>query len=225
MDKQANLPLYQSHKGVRAAKIAGILKNADTNIDRRLLVFAGPNSPDPITVSEDYIAKHQPSEGGYYVLYQDGYESWSPAEAFEGGYERLLDTHGLVDAKRIRRAAAVAHEINRAYCEALGDFSQPSWLKAPAWQVRSAIQGVDFHLENPDADASASHRNWMKKKTDEGWAYGKKKDPETKTHPCLLPFSQLPKEQQVKDFLFKAVVHALLLDALDETRAQNTTVI
>lgn len=24
--------------------------------------------------------------GGYYVVYEDGYESWSPAEAFEKGY-------------------------------------------------------------------------------------------------------------------------------------------
>jgi hypothetical protein len=26
--------------------------------------------------------------GGYYVLYEDGFESWSPAKVFEAGYLR-----------------------------------------------------------------------------------------------------------------------------------------
>lgn len=26
---------------------------------------------------------------GYYVLYEDGYESWSPARAFETGYTKI----------------------------------------------------------------------------------------------------------------------------------------
>ena len=29
--------------------------------------------------------------GGYYVRYPDGYESWSPAEAFEDGYTLVED--------------------------------------------------------------------------------------------------------------------------------------
>lgn len=42
-----------------------------------------------VTVSEDYVKKHQPKVGGYYVRYEDGYESFSPAEAFEGGYKKI----------------------------------------------------------------------------------------------------------------------------------------
>jgi hypothetical protein len=49
----------------------------------------------------------------------------------------------------------------------------------------------------------------MKQKVDEGWVYGAVKDPEAKTHPCIVPFDQLPREQQAKDFIFRAVVHAL----------------
>jgi hypothetical protein len=31
----------------------------------------------------------------------------------------------------IEEIAKVAHEVNRAYCQALGDFSQPKWEDAP----------------------------------------------------------------------------------------------
>lgn len=37
---------------------------------------------------------------------------------------------------------------------------------------------------------------------------GKKKNPEKKTHPCIVPFEKLPKEQQTKDVLFMAVVRS-----------------
>jgi hypothetical protein len=37
-------------------------------------------------VSQQYANKHKPHAGGYYVVYKDGYQSFSPAEAFEEGY-------------------------------------------------------------------------------------------------------------------------------------------
>src|SRR5690242_8941417 len=101
----------------------------------------------------------------------------------------------------VQDIAKVAHEINKAYCESIGDFSQPSWEDAPQWQQSSASNGVQFHLDNPDAKPSASHESWLKQKTEEGWEYGKVKNPETKEHPCFVPYDQLPVEQQSKDFL------------------------
>lgn len=105
--------------------------------------------------------------------------------------------------------AKVAHEANRAWCQAHGDHSQPPWEAAPAWQVESAIDGVQFVLLNPGAPDSASHDNWSAHKRAEGWTYGPVKDPEARTHPCLVPFEDLPPEQQAKDRLFRAVVLAL----------------
>ncbi|HEY6019949.1 MAG TPA: RyR domain-containing protein [Candidatus Paceibacterota bacterium] len=104
--------------------------------------------------------------------------------------------------------ARVAHEVNRAYCEALGDASQPTWEDAPEWQRASARMGVDLHLSG-DFGPEASHVSWMKQKLEDGWVYGEVKDPVAKTHPCIVPFEQLQREQQAKDFLFRGVVHAL----------------
>lgn len=110
----------------------------------------------------------------------------------------------------IENAARVAHETNRAWCEAHGDTSQPSWEDAPDWQKNSALSGVRFHIANPDAGDSASHDNWMRDKKADGWRYGEVKDPDNKTHPCMVPFEALPQVQRVKDALFRAVVHAAL---------------
>lgn len=105
--------------------------------------------------------------------------------------------------------AKVCHEANRAYCETLDDPSQTFWEEAPAWQRDSAIKGVRFNLENPDAPASASHDCWLAEKLVTGWKYGPVKDPEKKEHPCFVPYGQLPLQQRLKDHLFKSIVKAL----------------
>ncbi len=104
--------------------------------------------------------------------------------------------------------AKVCHEVNKAYCESQGDFSQPTWEAAPEWQRASARMGVDLHTMG-DFGPEASHISWMKQKLEDGWIYGENKDAEAKTHPCLVPFYQLPVAQQAKDYIFRAVVHSL----------------
>ena len=103
--------------------------------------------------------------------------------------------------------ARAAHEMNRVYCEALGDNSQVPWDIAPDWQRTSALNGVDgvFQGNGP----GASHASWLKEKADTGWKFGPVKDPEKKEHPCFVPYDQLPREQQAKDYIFSAIVRAL----------------
>lgn len=106
--------------------------------------------------------------------------------------------------------AMIAHNVNRAYCLALGDDSQVDWDDAPDWQKRSALNGVKMIESNPDAGPSASHESWLKEKIDSGWVYGEVKDADEKTHPCCVPYDELPVEQKAKDFIFGAVVRQLL---------------
>lgn len=111
--------------------------------------------------------------------------------------------------------AEICHNVNKAYCESIGDHSQPSWEEAPDWQKESAINGVEFHLDN-DVTPEQSHMNWYVEKDKAGWVYGEVKDPEKKTHPCMVSYSKLPIEQRTKDFLFKAVCDTF--KARDEKR-------
>ena len=105
--------------------------------------------------------------------------------------------------------AIICHEANKALCETQGDYSQTSWNDAPEWQKTSAIKGVEFHLANPNAGTDDSHNSWLKEKEETGWKYGPIKDAEKKEHPCFVPYSQLPAEQQAKDYLFRGIVHSL----------------
>ena len=109
----------------------------------------------------------------------------------------------------VESIARVCHEINRAYCQALGDDSQLRWEDAPAWQKESAVNGVNFHLANPGASTDRSHNEWLREKDAAGWKYGPVKDVDKKEHPCFVPYDELPVEQKAKDFLFRAVVEAL----------------
>lgn len=104
--------------------------------------------------------------------------------------------------------ARVCHEVNRAYCQAIGDNSQPTWEDAPEWQKSSAMLGVELHLSG-EHGPEASHASWLKQKVEEGWVYGPTKNPITKEHPCMVPFEQLSPEQQAKDHLFRQTVHSL----------------
>lgn len=105
--------------------------------------------------------------------------------------------------------AMVAHQVNKAYCESLGDYSQPEWKDAPDWQKKSSLDGVHFHQADPFAEPSKSHENWMEEKRNAGWKYGPIKDPEKKEHPCFVDYNELPQEQKSKDYIFKAIVNTL----------------
>jgi hypothetical protein len=105
--------------------------------------------------------------------------------------------------------AIICHEANRAWCITHGDVSQPSWGKAPQWQVDSAINGVEHALKYPDATPEDMHNNWMAEKIADGWVWGEVKDPAAKTHPCMVPHAELPEFQRKKDVLFLAIVRAL----------------
>lgn len=111
------------------------------------------------------------------------------------------------DAARI---ACVCHEANRVYCASVGDGSQPGWNHAPEWQKQSAVAGVRFVYANPDSTPADNHASWLAQKEAEGWRYGEVKNAEAKTHPCFLPYDQLPPEQQFKDQLFRTIAKTML---------------
>lgn len=109
----------------------------------------------------------------------------------------------------VDQIARVCHEANLGLCEATGDFSQLPWEQAPLWQRESATKGVWYAIAHPAAPDSAQHDAWSADKVADGWTYGETKDDKAKTHPCLVPFDQLPPHQRTKDTLFRAVVRAL----------------
>jgi hypothetical protein len=114
-----------------------------------------------------------------------------------------------MNTQLIADIARVTHEANRALCITIGDDSQKPWDEAEEWQRESAIAGVLYALENPDVTPIEQHEAWQRHKKADGWKYGPTKNADLKEHPCLVPYDQLPPEQQKKDALFRAVVLSL----------------
>lgn len=82
-----NLPQYKCHKVVKAAKIKEIPHPL-----QGVLVLELPDGAEfRAQVSDSFWGRNKPQAGGYFVMYDDGYMSYSPAAAFEAGYT-LLDS-------------------------------------------------------------------------------------------------------------------------------------
>lgn len=112
-----------------------------------------------------------------------------------------------MNAEQIEKCAEAGHEMNRIYCEANGDATQPAWKDAPEWQRTSAINGVIGVLSGNTPEQS--HESWLVEKMATGWKYGPIKDPEKKEHPCFVPYAELPPVQRRKDALYVAAVAAM----------------
>jgi len=136
----------------------------------------------------------------------------------EKAIKRVREIDALLDGGQVvgkadsivALAAKVAHEVNRAYCKAIGDDSQLPWHEASASQQNSCVVGVRAIVDDPNLSPEASHALWCRYKKEAGWIFGDTKDEEAKTHPCLVPYSDLPREQQIKDSLFGATARAVL---------------
>lgn len=119
-DVQRELPKYQSHKQVWGLKIKSIDGQTITPHEEGYAPFG---------VSAEYLEKHKPEAGGYYVVYEGGYKSFSPADAFESGntligkplenIETLLDFY---DAENLNQLIAEQGDHVRQLQERLKPF-------------------------------------------------------------------------------------------------------
>lgn len=107
--------------------------------------------------------------------------------------------------------AELCHTINRFYSQLIGDPMQPRWEDMPEDIRKGVISAVYMVLNEPDMTPRAQHEAWCDAKVREGFVYGPVKDLENRTHPLLIPYDQLPKEQQAKDSLFMGTINALKL--------------
>ena len=73
---------YKSHKTVYAGRIISIEDGEVSYLELE--------TGERFSVSYKWYTKHSPEVGGYFVQYEDGYESYSPANAFELGYTQEL---------------------------------------------------------------------------------------------------------------------------------------
>lgn len=86
----SEIPQWQCHKIVQASKIIAMDELGKDDKDPSTTCFRWwLECGIMINVSKSLASRGYPNTGDYYVLYADGYESWSPAKAFEEGYTKL----------------------------------------------------------------------------------------------------------------------------------------
>ena len=90
MNASSEMPRYKCYKEVWALKIKDIsLGHTHDDGTSYAVITPVEDGYSFFEVSDEYIEKHKPEVGGYYVVYKDGYKSYSPAQAFEEGYSLL----------------------------------------------------------------------------------------------------------------------------------------
>jgi hypothetical protein len=75
------MPRYRCHKEVHALQIKFVTDD--------VMHFVLSDMYAPHQASETLFARYRPQPGDYFVVYDDGYESISPRQAFEDGYRKL----------------------------------------------------------------------------------------------------------------------------------------
>jgi hypothetical protein len=93
MSEVAKLPRWKCHKVVSAARIKRMFTAGADGTGTLVLQLsqdgAAVETHTSVEKPAEWMERFKPEAGGYYVVYEDGYESFSPAKAFEDGYARL----------------------------------------------------------------------------------------------------------------------------------------
>lgn len=89
---QNKLPQYRCHKVVGALKIKDIQRAPSGNATVAYFVIPEESGFLPFALDPKAIARYMPRPGDYYVMYEDGYTSLSPAKAFEDGYTLIEES-------------------------------------------------------------------------------------------------------------------------------------
>jgi len=81
------MPRYKCHKEVHALKLAAVTVQEDGSA----IIQPTDVHYSSFLAGSKFVERFKGTDDdpGYYVVYEDGYESWSPTKAFEDGYTAI----------------------------------------------------------------------------------------------------------------------------------------
>lgn len=169
MSVEMEMPRYVSHKQVWALKIKAIEPFGADGMFARLH-FEDPRYA-PIAVDADWYYGRKPEAGGYYVVYQDGYKSYSPAKVFEEGYTPQNAAHAVQAAPQAGEERPVAphlSDIEHPEQHARADSPESDGETFAAWLAREippgtvisnpGVVGAQDSASGPEGHPAASSR-------------------------------------------------------------------
>lgn len=159
---------------------------------------------DPKTINDNFDVICQ--QDRYFLINLDTQEREElPSNALlaNGWYDTEHDfwktPYEFVNQDKIEELAKLCTAANRGF-----DLIDEVWNMQQHFQRISSFKSVTFRLLNPNSNPSEQHNNWMTRMISDGWSKGIK-DESRKTHPNLVPYEELPRIQEVKDRVFKAI--------------------
>ena len=117
---------------------------------------------------------------------------------------------GLTGTLSLTQMGRVWVSIVRDYCAFAGHDIPGHFDARPEEFQIGLLSAIDKHMDNyPNAQTpEESHNLWLAKHAQMGWVYGSCRNEEAKTHPCMVPYDELPNDQKLKDVLFIAFCRA-----------------
>lgn len=153
------LPLYMCHKIVEASKITEIYKqHLDKDENQYIKLESGEISG--FVASKEWMERHKPEVGGYFVKYADGYTSYSPAKAFEEGYTALpAKGDAMYALNALRQGKRVARH---------GWNGKGMWLELQVPDTHSKMTLPYIYLNYPASDVQPDIQRvpWVASQTD-----------------------------------------------------------
>jgi hypothetical protein len=91
------------------------------------------------------------------------------------------------------------------------DYTPYRWNeRTPEWRrtFRARVAELFTLLDHgkPLPSPRQCHEDWVQDHVAMGWKYGPNLDPKEKTHPCMIPYDELPEKEKVKDIVFLQAV-------------------
>jgi hypothetical protein len=112
-------------------------------------------------------------------------------------------------SKLISKIAKVCHQAEKSFAESLGDNSMVNWEESSLKIKEDTESKVISVINKENVLAEDLHIQWLDERIEEGWSYGSSIDYKKKTHPNMLPFSELEEYERKKYFLFVSIVKSL----------------
>lgn len=124
--------------------------------------------------------------------------------------------------------AKVIHSANRAYVDAIGGRAiNLTWEEIREEERQGLIKAISSMIINPRTP-EVSHEHWCLAREKDGWTKDLKYDYNRKTHPNMVPYDQLPFEEQFKDHLFMGIASifygALGMEDMDDIKAARNLI-
>ena len=125
---------FVSHKLVEAVKITQALQDPVTSV----VSITGEGIPS-FTTKPGWAERYKGTDDdyGYFVRYEDGYESWSPSKAFEEGYREVTGVSNV--PQRVIKPST--------FSGALISLGEGKKLARAGWNGK----GMYVELQKPDA--------------------------------------------------------------------------